>query len=178
MRASCEASLKRLKLEQFPLYYLHYPDPKVPYEDSVGELARLQKEGKIRHIGVSNINADQLATARSLVSVAAVSNPFNVLMRDSDALVATCERDKMVFVPFSPLGGRSAAVSAEDTRLPALKTVADRRQIDLPRAALAWLLARSPVILPIPGTTRVDHLDDNIQATTVRLTTAELAEIG
>jgi aryl-alcohol dehydrogenase-like predicted oxidoreductase len=156
LRAACEESLKRLGLEQIPLYYIHEPDPQVPFEDSVGELGKLQKEGKIRHIGVSNVDAKQLAKARSIVAVAAVQNQYNVLTRESDDILTICEREHIVFVPYSPLGGRrTKALNVEDTRLKGFQTLADKRQIALAEVVLAWLLARSPVTLPIPGTTRI-----------------------
>jgi aryl-alcohol dehydrogenase-like predicted oxidoreductase len=178
LRAACEASLKRLKLERIPLYYMHQPDPQVPYADSMGELGKLQKEGKIRHIGVSNVNAAQLATARSVVTVVAVQNRYNILSRQSDEILADCEREHTVFVPYSPLGGRTAAaLNGEDARLAGLKALADERHIALAQVVLAWLLARSPVIVAIPGTTRIEHLEDDIAAGKVRLTKEEMARI-
>jgi len=178
LRAACEASLKRLKLEQIPLYYMHQPDPNVPYEDSIGELASLQKAGKIRHIGISNVTAAQLATARSVVKVVAVQNRYNILSRQADEILATCERERIAFIPFSPLGGRSAAaINAEDARLTALKSLAADKHIDLAQVVLAWLLARSPVILAIPGTTKVEHLEDNVAAGKVHLTNEEMERI-
>jgi pyridoxine 4-dehydrogenase len=178
LRAACEASLKRLKLEQLPLYYMHQPDPKVPYEDSLGELASLQKAGKIRHIGISNVTAEQFTTARSVVKVTAVQNRYNILARDADHIVETCEREKIVFVPYSPLGGRNAsAINAEDARLAGLKALAAEKNVALAQIVLAWLLARSPVIVAIPGTTKIDHLEDNVAAGKVRLTRKEVERI-
>lgn len=179
LRATCEASLKRLKLEQIPLFYFHKPDPQVPYAVSIGALAMLQKEGKIRHIGVSNINAEQLATARSLVTVVAVQNQYSILTRESDDILATCERERMAFIPFGPLGGRTAAaLNSADTRLAGLQALADKRQISLARVVLAWLLARSPQMVVIPGTARIDHMEDDIAAGDVRLTKKEMDQIG
>ncbi len=178
LRAACEASLKRLKLEQIPLYYMHQPDPKVPYADSMGELGKLQKEGKIRHIGVSNVDAGQLATARTVVSVVAVQNRYNILSRQSDEILADCEREHTIFVPFSPLGGRTAAaLNGEDARLAGLKALAEERHISLAQVVLAWLLARSPMILAIPGTTKIEHLEDDVAAGKVRLTKKEMQRI-
>ena len=178
LRAACEASMKRLKLEQVPLYYMHQPDPKVPYEDSIGALAMLQQAGKIRHIGISNVTAEQFATARSLVKVVAVQNRYNILTRQADEILATCEREHIAFVPFSPLGGRSAAaLNGEDARLAGLKSLAAERHIDLAQVVLAWLLARSPVMLAIPGTTKIEHLQDNVAAGKVRLTKEEMGRI-
>jgi len=179
LRTACEASLKRLGLEQIALYYLHHPDPKVPYEDSIGELGKLQKEGKIRHIGISNVNAEEFATARSLVTVVAVQNQYNILARGSDEILATCEREHIAFIPFGPLGGRTAAaLNTADTRLAGLQALADKRHISLARVVLAWLLARSSVMVVIPGTARIDHMEDDIAAGEVRLTKKEMEQIG
>jgi pyridoxine 4-dehydrogenase len=179
LRAACEASLKRLRLEQIPLYYMHQPDPKVPYADSMAELGRLQKEGKIRHIGISNVSAEQLATARSVVKVVAVQNRFNILSKQADEVLASCERDGTAFIPFSPLGGRTAAaLNGEDARLAGLKALAEEKHVDLAQIVLAWLLARSPVILAIPGTTKIEHLEDDIAAGTLRLTKKEMERMA
>jgi pyridoxine 4-dehydrogenase len=178
LRAACEGSLKRLQLEQIYLYQMHSPDPKVPYEDSIGELARLQKEGKIRHIGVCNVDATLLAKARAIVTVVSVQNRYNILARDSDDLVALCEREHMVFMPYGPLGGRSTkALNTEDKRLAELQAVAAERHIDMPQMVLAWLLARSPVMLPIPGTSKLAHMEDNVGAAQVHLTPKEMERI-
>ena len=178
LRAACEASLARLKLERIDLYQLHRPDPQVPFEDSIGELAKLQKEGKIRHIGVSNVNVEQLAKARALVKVVSVQNRYNVVDRKSDDVLAVCEREQIAFLPWAPLAQVAQKSTTPDARLVALGAVAKARQIDLNQANLAWLLARSPVILPIPGTSRLDHLEDNVGAAKIKLTSAEMAQIG
>jgi pyridoxine 4-dehydrogenase len=178
LRAACEASLARLKLERIDLYQLHRPDPQVPFEDSIGELAKLQKEGKIRHIGVSNVNVEQLAKARALVKVVSVQNRYNVVDRKSDDVLAVCEREQIAFLPWAPLAQGAQKSTTPDERLVALGAVAKARQIDLNQANLAWLLARSPVILPIPGTSRLDHLEDNVGAAKIKLTSAEMARIG
>jgi pyridoxine 4-dehydrogenase len=178
LRASCEASLKRLQLERIPLYQMHSPDTRVPYEDSIGELARLQKEGKIRHIGVCNVDAALLAKARAIVKVVAVQNRYNILSRESDDLVTLCEREKMVFMPYGPLGGRSTqALKTEDARLAGLQKIAAERHIDMPQIVLAWLLARSPMMLPIPGTSKLAHMEDNVGAAKVHLTRKEMQRI-
>jgi pyridoxine 4-dehydrogenase len=176
LRAACEASLKRLRLERIDLYQLHAIDPKVPLEDSVGELAKLQREGKIRHIGVSNVDAGQLARAQAIVKVVSVQNRYNVADRSSDPVLAACERDGIAFIPWSPLsqGPRDAGAAARD----ALARWAQGRGISLPQAAIAWLLGRSPVMLPIPGTSKVAHLEENVAAAAIRLTAAEMQQIG
>jgi aryl-alcohol dehydrogenase-like predicted oxidoreductase len=178
LREACEASLKRLNLEQITLYQFHRPDPKVPFEDSVGELARLQHEGKIRHIGLSNVDTRQLAAARALVRVVSVQNRYNVADRDSDDVLAVCERDSIAFLPWAPLAGRDMAHAEADPRIVALSAIAHEHQVDVQQAALAWLLARSPVMLPIPGTSRVAHLEDNIAAAGLHLSQEETKRVG
>jgi aryl-alcohol dehydrogenase-like predicted oxidoreductase len=178
LRAACEASLTRLKLERIDLYQHHRPDPEVPYEDSIGELAKLQQEGKIRHIGVSNVTPEQLAKARSLVKVASVQNRYNVADRSSDDVLAICEREQIVFIPWGPLAQAAQASSTPDKGLTALEAIAKERKIDNNEAALAWLLARSPVMLPIPGTSQVKHLEDNVGAARIKLTADEMARVG
>jgi aryl-alcohol dehydrogenase-like predicted oxidoreductase len=178
LRAACEGSLRRLKVERIDLYQLHTPDPQVPYLDSVGELAKLQKEGKIRYIGISNVSVEQLAQAQSLVKVVSVQNRYNVADRSSDAVLAACEREGMAFIPWGPLAQRAQASATPDAHLRALQQIAERRQIDLSQAALAWLLARSAVMLPIPGTSRPDHLRENVAAAKIKLTPQEMAEIA
>jgi aryl-alcohol dehydrogenase-like predicted oxidoreductase len=176
LRAACEASLKRLRLERIDLYQLHAIDPNVPLEDSLGEIAKLQQEGKIRHVGVSNFNADELARARKVVDVVSVQNRYNVSDRSSDAVLAVCERDGLVFIPWSPLS-QSPRDSNAGARA-ALETWAKARDVSFPQAAIAWLLARSPAMLPIPGTSSVAHLEENVAAAAVRITDAEMRNIG
>jgi pyridoxine 4-dehydrogenase len=178
LREACEGSLKRLHLEQIPLYQMHWPDPNVPYEDSIGALAKLQQEGKIRHIGVCNVDAALLAKARSVATVVSVENRYNVISRQSDDIIALCEREHIAFIPWFPLARRGQGNAAAEARLAALQALATERHIEMPEAALAWLLARSPVMLPIPGTVRVDHLEENLAATKVRFTKQEMAQIG
>jgi len=178
LREACDASLKRLNVEQIALYQFHRPDPKVPFEDSVGELAQLQREGKIRQIGLSNVDARQLAAARTLVKVVSVQNRYNVADRGSDEVLAICERDGIAFLPWAPLAGHDLTDTAADPSIKALSAIARERQIDMAQAALAWLLARSPVMLPIPGTSRVAHLEDNIAAAALRLTKEEMKRVG
>jgi len=178
LREACEASLARLKLEQIALYQLHRPDPKVPFEDSVGELAKLQQQGKIRHIGLSNVDTEQLAKAQAIVKIVSVQNRYNVADRQSDDVLAICEREHIAFLPWAPLAQRAQAAAAPDPRLAALEAIANERHIDMPQATLAWLLAKSPLMLPIPGTSRVDHLEENIAAARIRLSRQEMERIG
>jgi aryl-alcohol dehydrogenase-like predicted oxidoreductase len=177
LRAACEASLTRLKLERIDLYQLHRPDPQVPYEDSIGELAKMQKEGKIRHIGVSNVSTEQLAKARALVKVVSVQNRYNVADRSSDDVLAICEREQIAFIPWGPLA-QSAQAGGTNQSLVALEAIAQARKIDNNEAALAWLLTRSPVMLPIPGTSQVKHLEDNVGAAKIKLSPEEMAKVG
>ena len=177
LRAACESSLTRLKLERIDLYQLHRPDPQVPYEDSIGELAKLQKEGKIRHIGVSNVSPEQLAQARALVKVVSVQNRYNVADRSSDPVLTICEREQIAFIPWGPLA-QSAQAGGSNKSLVALQAIAKERHIDGNEAALAWLLTRSPVMLPIPGTSQVKHLEDNVGAAKIKLTPEEMARVG
>jgi pyridoxine 4-dehydrogenase len=178
LREACEASLARLKVDSIDLYQLHRPDPQVPYEDSVGELAKLQKEGKIRYVGVSNVSVEQLAKARAIVKVVSVQNQYNVSDRSSDDVLAFCEREKIAFIPWGPLAQRAQQNSTPPKPLLALQAIATKRNIDINEAALAWLLARSPVMLPIPGTSKVAHLEDNVGAAAIHLTPQEMAQVG
>ncbi|HEY7724488.1 MAG TPA: aldo/keto reductase [Anaeromyxobacteraceae bacterium] len=172
LRKACEASLRRLRLERIDLYQLHAPDPDVPLEDSMGELARLRREGKIRHVGVSNFDAAQLRLARGIVEVVSVQNRYNAGDRRSDDVLQICSGAGIAFMPWAPLATREPQVSGKLARL------ARSRGITPAQAALAWLLARSPVMLPIPGTSSIAHLEENVAAAAVRLTPEELAAIG
>jgi aryl-alcohol dehydrogenase-like predicted oxidoreductase len=176
LRAACEASLVRLRLDCIDLYQLHAIDPRVPLEESLGELARLQAAGKIRHVGVSNFDAAELERARRVVAVVSVQNRYNVADRSSDAVLAACERDGMAFIPWSPL-----AQNPREANHPArqrLAAWAARRGTSIAQASIAWLLARSPAMLPIPGTAALQHLEDNIAAAALPMTAEELAAIG
>jgi pyridoxine 4-dehydrogenase len=177
LRQACEASLKRLKLERIDLYQLHRIDAKVPVADSLGELARLQQEGKIRHIGVSQVSVDELATARRIVPIVSVQNRYNIADRSSADVLAVCERDRLAFIPWAPIARGSADKLAADSGH-ALEEVARAHGVNVLQAGLAWLLAKSPAMLPIPGTSSVAHLEEDIAAARVRLTRAELAALG
>ena len=166
LRQACEASLKRLRLDCITLYQLHTVDPRVPLEDSLGELVRLQQEGKIRYIGVSNEDAGQLRRARRVATIVSVQNRYNIGDRADDEIVDICARERMAFIPWAPLGsGRLAAMARKHNATPA-------------QVALAWLLARSPAMLPIPGTSSIAHFDENMQAANIRLSESELREIA
>jgi aryl-alcohol dehydrogenase-like predicted oxidoreductase len=166
---ACEGSLRRLKLEQIPLYQFHRPDPGVPLEDSIGALVTLKDQGKIRHIGLSNVNEEQVRRAQRLTPIVSIQNRYNVDDRRSESLIDLCEQEQMVFLPWAPIQNLDANRVVQEI---ARSHDATPRQI-----VLAWLLARSPQILPIPGTGSVSHLDDNIAAATIKLTPAEVASV-
>ncbi len=178
LRAACEGSLARLKLERIDLYQFHRPDPQVPFEDSIGELARLQREGKLRHIGVSNVSVEQLRRAQAIVKVVAVQNRYHLVDRASDDVLEVCEREGIAFIPWGPLAQRARAGEAPAAPVRALQAIARERGIDANQAALAWLLTRSPVMLPIPGTSSIAHLEQNAAAAGLRLSEAEMQRIG
>lgn len=171
LRAACEGSLRRLKLERIDLYQLHAPDPRVPLEESVGALADLRAEGKIRHIGISNVSVDELRRARRLVPIATVQNRYNYADRSSEEVLRECERESIIFLPWYPL---EAGGSASDTGT--LARIATRHNASPAQIAIAWLLARSPITVPIPGTSSIAHLEENVAALCIRLSPKDLAE--
>src|SRR5258706_4371193 len=176
LREALEGSLRRLRLERIDVYQFHRPDPKVPFEDSVGELAKMREEGKIRHVGLSNITIDQLARAPKIVPIVTVQNHYNLAMRqseqmtvaESEAMIDLCERQGIGFIPWSPLAFGELARSGG-----ALDQIARRHNAQPGQVALAWLLKRSSTMLPIPGTSRVKHLEENIVGATIRLSQEE-----
>jgi pyridoxine 4-dehydrogenase len=175
LRKACEASLQRLRRERIDVYQLHAPDPKVPLEDSIGELVRLQGEGRIRHIGVSNVSVAELERCERLTPIVSVQNRFNLEDRESDDVLAYCERKSIAFLPWAPLGsGRHARGSGS---LRALAKVAERHGITVGQASIAWLLARSRVMLPIPGTGSIEHLEENVAAASVRLAPQDMHDL-
>jgi aryl-alcohol dehydrogenase-like predicted oxidoreductase len=169
LRSACEGSLSRLRLEQIPLYQFHVPDPEVPYAESIGTLAELQKEGKIRHVGVSNVSQEQLLEAQRIVNVVSVQNRYNVTDRSSQQVLDLCEQESMVFVPWAPIQEtkRNVGVLAAARRLGATEH----------QVVLAWMLASSPVMLPIPGTGSAGHAAENIAAAGIELTGDEVRAI-
>ena len=166
---ACEGSLRRLELEQIPLYQFHRPDPTVTLEDSIGALVTLKEQGKIRHIGLSNVTEDQLRRAQRLTPIVSIQNRYNVDDRQSESLVDLCEQEQMVFLPWAPIQNLDSNRTVQKL---AQRYGATPRQI-----VLAWLLGRSPAILPIPGTGSVSHLDDNVAAAAIKLTPAEVASV-
>jgi pyridoxine 4-dehydrogenase len=172
LRDACEGSLRRLRLEQIELYQQHRPDPKVPYEDSIGALKELQDEGKVRHIGVSNVSVDQLETAREIVEVVSVQNRFNLTDRRSQDVLERCGELGIAFFPWAPIAAGDLAEPGGS-----VDRLASEHDASPGQVALAWLLARSPVILPIPGTSSVEHLEENLAAASLRLSEDEIAEL-
>jgi aryl-alcohol dehydrogenase-like predicted oxidoreductase len=176
LRAACEGSLRRLHLERIELYQLHTPDPKVPIEESIGELVRLRQQGKIRHIGVSNVTLAQLEQARALAPVVSVQNRYNLADRSSEDVLRYCASERLAFLPWAPLSGRDSP-----RLLPwasAAEHIAKTHSVSTAQIALAWLLARSPAMLPIPGTSSRVHLEDNVAAAALRLTPGELEQLS
>ena len=173
LRQECEMSLRRLRLEQIPLFQLHRVDPRVPLEEQVGELAALQSEGKIRFIGLSNVTVDQIRAARAVVAIATVQNRYNLVDRGSEDVVEHCERERIGFIPWFPLA------TGDLSRNGGLLTAFSERLGTTPsQVAVAWLLHRSQVILPIPGTASVAHLEENVEAALLGLTDDQVAELG
>jgi pyridoxine 4-dehydrogenase len=172
LRRALDGSLKRLRVERVDLYQLHAPDPKVPFAESVGTLAELQRAGKIRHIGISNVTVKQLQEARRIVQVVSVQNEYNIENRADEDVLLTCERDGIAFIPWYPLGAGSALKSGK------VKRIAARLGATPSQVALAWLLAHSPVMLPIPGTSSLRHLEENAAAAELRLLETDLAELA
>jgi pyridoxine 4-dehydrogenase len=175
LRQACEGSLRRLRCDRIDVYQLHAPDPKVPLEDSIGELVRLKDEGKIRHIGVSNVSVAELKRCERLTQIVSVQNRYNLEDRHSDEVLAYCESRAIAFLPWAPIGsGRHANGSGG---LRALARVAERHGITQGQAALAWLLERSTMMLPIPGTGSIEHLEQNVAAASVRLSPQDMHEL-
>lgn len=168
-----EGSLRRLRVERIDLYQLHTVDPKVPFEDSVGTLARLREQGKIRHVGLSNVSVAQLRQARKIVPIVSVQNRYNLADRDSEDVLNECEKEGIGFMPWYPLA--ASELARDDSPL---ATAAKRHGVTPGQLALAWLLHRSPVMLPIPGTSSLAHLEENTAAAAVKLSLEEVRELG
>src|SRR5579875_284597 len=169
LREALEGSLRRLKVDQIDLYQYHTPDPNVPFEEAVGAIAQLKDEGKIRHVGLSNVTDEQLRTAEQIVPVVSIQNRYNVTDRKSETIVDLCEQEQLVFLPWAPIS------AADDVKV---VTDAAREYGFTPRQiVLAWLLARSPQMLPIPGSGSAGHVEDNITAATIKLDQGVVAAI-
>jgi aryl-alcohol dehydrogenase-like predicted oxidoreductase len=169
LRAACEGSLRRLRLDQIPLYQFHRPDRRVPLADSLGTLVQLKAEGKIRHIGISNVSEAQLRAAQQITPVVSVQNRYNAADRGSESMVDTCEQERIAFLPWAPIQ------QAESN--PAVAEAAKRHGASPRQIVLAWLLARSPQMLPIPGTGSPGHAEANIAAASIELSPDEVTAI-
>jgi pyridoxine 4-dehydrogenase len=165
LRSQIEASLRRLRTDTIALYYLHRVDPETPLEESLGAIKEYRDSGKIRHVGLSQVGIDQIERAREVVPIAAVQNHYNLSERRYEDVVDYCARERIVFVPYFPLHGRGGRALAE---------IAGRRGATPAQLALAWLLRRSPVTLPIPGTLSLEHLRENLAALEIELSDGEL----
>ena len=180
LREALEGSLRRLRLDHIDIYQFHRPDPKVPFEDSVGALAKMKEEGKIRHVGLSNITIGQLARAQKIVPIVTVQNHYNLAMRQSEQMTVSeteemidlCARQGIGFIPWSPLAFGELAYSGG-----ILDQIVQRHGAQPGQIALAWLLKRSSTMLPIPGTSSVNHLEENIAGATIRLSQEEFDAI-
>jgi len=172
LRSALAGSLRRLRLDCIDLYQFHRPDPEVPYAESIGALAEMQSAGWIRHIGVSNVSVEQLALARSIVPIVSVQNRYNYEDRSSEDVLNACERDGLAFLPWAPVGGPSRL------KAQTLAQLAREHQATPIQIALAWLLQRSRVMLPIPGTGSVEHLDQNLAAASLHLSDAEFRQLS
>jgi aryl-alcohol dehydrogenase-like predicted oxidoreductase len=171
LRECAEGSLRRLKRESIDLFQLHRIDPKVPVEESLGALTELQRAGKIRHIGISETSVAEYERAKKSAAIVSVQNLYNVQDRSAEEMLRACERDGIAFLPWFPLGGRGKPKHSSLDRIAAAHE-ATRTQV-----ALAWLLARSPVVLPIPGTSSIEHFDENLAAAKLQLSDAEFGEL-
>jgi pyridoxine 4-dehydrogenase len=181
LREALEGSLRRLRLYHIDLYQFHRPDPKVPFEDSVGALAKMREEGKIRHVGLSNVTIEQLAQAQQIVPIVTVQNHYNLAMRqsehltvdESEAMIDLCAREGIGFIPWSPLAFGELARSGS-----VLDQIAKRHNARPGQIALAWLLQRSSTTLPIPGTASIKHLEENLVGATIKLNQEEFRTLG
>ena len=166
LRAEIEESFRRLRTDSIALYYLHRVDPETPIEESLAAIKDYRDRGRIRHIGISEVSIDQIERARAVVPIAAVQNHYNLSERKHEAVVDYCTKEGIVFVPFFPLRGDGGG---------AVREIAGRHNATSAQIALAWLLRRSPVMLPIPGTLSLEHLRENMAALQIKLTDAEFA---
>jgi aryl-alcohol dehydrogenase-like predicted oxidoreductase len=171
LREACEGSLRRLRVDAIDVYYLHRPDPEVPYEESVGALKELRDEGKIRHVAVSNASAELLAIARGIVDIVLVQNQYSLTDRRSQDVLDTCAEGGIGFVPWAPLDA-----GALDPAGPVAE-IARKHDATPPQIGLAWLLHTSPALLPIPGTSSLGHLEENVAAAEIELDADELAAL-
>lgn len=173
LRSACDGSLRRLKLERIDLFQLHRIDPQIPPEDQLGALKDLQAQGKIKHIGLSEVSVAQIKDARKIISIVSVQNRYSLADRAAEDVLEYCEKENIGFIPWFPLGAGNLAAPGGK-----LARTAAELKISTSQLALAWLLWRSPVMLPIPGTSRVDHLEENVAAAAVPQDGAKMRELG
>jgi pyridoxine 4-dehydrogenase len=173
LRAACEGSLRRLRLQQIDLFQLHRIDSAVPAEDQLGTLKALQAEGKINHIGLSEVSVEQIKHARTIVPIVSVQNRYSVVDRAADDVVAYCEKENIGFIPWFPLAAGDVSSAGNN-----IERTAKKLNVTPSQLAIAWLLWRSPVILPIPGTSRVSHLEENVAAAALKLDESALQGLG
>ena len=171
LRNAVEGSLKRLRLDRIDVYQLHIPDPVVSFDSSVETLAQLRNEGKIRLVGLSNVTQEHIERARKIVPIASVQNRYSFADREWDYVVSYCQRNGIAFIPWFPLGAGRVAGEI-------LNRIAQAHGASPTQIALAWLLQRSPIMLPIPGTSSIDHLEQNVAAASLRLTEEEFEELS
>jgi aryl-alcohol dehydrogenase-like predicted oxidoreductase len=172
LREVLEGSLRRLKLDRIDVYQLHTPDPRVPFEESVGTLADLQRAGKIRHVALSNVDVAQLRQAQQITRIVSVQNRYNLSDRESEDVLEKCEQEGIAFIPWFPLAAGPLTHAGGALDRVALELHATQSQV-----AIAWLLQRSPVMLPIPGTSKVAHLEENVAAAGIALTPEQFAAL-
>jgi aryl-alcohol dehydrogenase-like predicted oxidoreductase len=172
LKAACDGSLKRLRLERIDVYQLHAPDPKVPIEESVGALRDLRDEGKIKHVGLSNVDVEELERAQSVVPIVSVQNEYNLGFRESEDVLDECERQGLAFLPWYPLSSGSLAQHGR------LDAIARKHDATPAQVAIAWLLQRSPVMVPIPGTSSLAHLEENMGGDNIRLSDEDFAALA
>jgi aryl-alcohol dehydrogenase-like predicted oxidoreductase len=173
LRSACEGSLRRLRLDRIDLYQLHRIDPKVPADDQLGTLIDLQAQGKIKHIGLSEVNVRQIQHAQTMASIVSVQNRYSITDRGSEDVLEYCEKQKIGFIPWFPLA--AGKLSGADSPI---GRAAARLKATPSQVALAWLLARSPVILPIPGTSSVEHLEENVAAADLKIDQSKMNELS
>jgi pyridoxine 4-dehydrogenase len=169
VRAHCEGSLRRLRLERIDLWQLHGPDRDVPIEETAGELARLRAEGKVRHVGLSNVGVELLERVRKIVPIVSVQNRYNLADRASDPVLEVCEQEQLAFLPWAPIQDHDSHSVVRD--------IAHRHGATVHQVVLAWLLARSPAMVPIPGTGSVAHLEENVEAAALELRADEVPSL-
>jgi len=174
--AQCiDKSLQRLKVDRIDLYQLHAVDRKVPIEESLGAIKTARDAGKIRHVGLSNVDVKEIERAKTVVPIVSIQNRYNISDRDSEDVLKYCEKEKMGFLPWAPVGGSGRTALSKSNRL---EEEAKRRNVTAVQLGLAWLLWKSPVILPIPGTSKIEHLEQNMAAAKIQLTPEDVNTIG